>query len=92
MFDTADPAMLAQFWDAMFSTSSFTASALADAYDLSAHRRLLDVGGGRRVPDRVLPPPARAAGHGPGPAARLRPGAGADRGGRSDRPDRRGRR
>ncbi|MGC4790449.1 methyltransferase [Micromonospora sp. DT178] len=46
MFDTTDPEMLAQFWDAMFSTSSFTARALADAYDFGAHARLLDVGGG----------------------------------------------
>ncbi|MGK5739372.1 methyltransferase [Micromonospora sp. URMC 103] len=46
MFDTADPAMLAQFWDAMYSTSSFTARALADAYDFGGHERLLDVGGG----------------------------------------------
>ncbi|MCX4472416.1 acetylserotonin O-methyltransferase [Micromonospora sp. NBC_01655] len=46
MFDTADPDMVAQFWDAMFSTSSFTARALADAYDFGAHSRLLDVGGG----------------------------------------------
>ncbi|MEV0808205.1 methyltransferase [Micromonospora sp. NPDC050200] len=60
MFDTADPEMLAQFWDAMYSTSSFTARALADAYDFGAHTRLLDVGGGagafpielcRRLPD-----------------------------------------
>ncbi|WP_107074247.1 methyltransferase [Micromonospora sp. MH33] len=46
MFDTTDPEMLAQFWDAMYSTSSFTARALADAYDFGAHTRLLDVGGG----------------------------------------------
>ncbi|MFC0508985.1 methyltransferase [Micromonospora costi] len=60
MFDTTDPAMLAQFWDAMYSTSRFTARALAEAYDFGAHRRLLDVGGGagafpielcRRLPD-----------------------------------------
>ncbi|MEU8301909.1 methyltransferase [Micromonospora sp. NPDC048909] len=60
MFDTTDPGMLAEFWDAMYSTSSFTARALADAYDFGAHRRLLDVGGGagafpvefcRRLPD-----------------------------------------
>ncbi|MFJ6197526.1 methyltransferase [Micromonospora sp. NPDC092111] len=60
MFDTTDPEMVAQFWDAMFATSSFTARALADAYDFGAHSRLLDVGGGagafpielcRRLPD-----------------------------------------
>jgi ubiquinone/menaquinone biosynthesis C-methylase UbiE len=46
MFDTSDPKMVAEFWDAMYSTSSFTARALADAYDFGAHTRLLDVGGG----------------------------------------------
>ncbi|MFC8850259.1 MULTISPECIES: methyltransferase [unclassified Micromonospora] len=46
MFDTTDPEMVAQFWDAMFSTSGFTARALADTYDFGAHARLLDVGGG----------------------------------------------
>ncbi|MEU6076231.1 methyltransferase [Micromonospora sp. NPDC047074] len=60
MFDTTDPQMLVEFWDAMYSTSSFTARALADAYDFGAHTRLLDVGGGagafpiefcRRLPD-----------------------------------------
>ncbi len=60
MFDTTDPDMVAQFWDAMVSTSSFTARALADVYDFGAHTRLLDVGGGagafpvefcRRLPD-----------------------------------------
>lgn len=60
LFGTADPAMLALFWEAMYSTSSFTARALAEAYDFSGHSRLLDVGGGaagfpielcRRYPD-----------------------------------------
>ena len=46
MFTTADPGMLALFWEAMYSTSSFTARALGEAYDFGAHRRLLDVGGG----------------------------------------------
>lgn len=46
MFDTNDPKLVAEFWDAMFSTSRFTAHALADAYDFGAHHRLLDVGGG----------------------------------------------
>ncbi|RKN27242.1 methyltransferase [Micromonospora musae] len=46
MFDTSDPEMISQFWDAMYSTSSFTARALAGAYDFGAHRSLLDVGGG----------------------------------------------
>jgi SAM-dependent methyltransferase len=46
MFATADPQMLATFWEAMYSTSIFTARALAGAVDLSDRRRLLDVGGG----------------------------------------------
>ncbi|AGZ40014.1 O-methyltransferase family protein [Actinoplanes friuliensis DSM 7358] len=46
MFTTADPQLLATFWEAMYSTSIFTARALAGAVDLGAHRRLLDVGGG----------------------------------------------
>ncbi len=46
LFDTTDPELVAQFWDAMFATSRFTARALADAYDFGVHRRLLDVGGG----------------------------------------------
>jgi hypothetical protein len=46
LFGPDDPQMLAMFWEAMFSTSVFTARALADAYDFSTHRRLLDVGGG----------------------------------------------
>ncbi|MFK3985241.1 methyltransferase [Micromonospora sp. NPDC050397] len=46
MFDGDDPEMLALFWEAMYSTSIFTARALTGAYDLSGQRRLLDVGGG----------------------------------------------
>jgi 3-hydroxy-5-methyl-1-naphthoate 3-O-methyltransferase len=46
MFATADPQLLATFWEAMYSTSIFTARALAGAVDLGGHRRLLDVGGG----------------------------------------------
>ncbi|MBU2669008.1 methyltransferase domain-containing protein [Actinoplanes bogorensis] len=46
MFDTADPGMLQSFWGAMYSTSIFTARALAGAVDLSERARLLDVGGG----------------------------------------------
>ncbi|WP_326558627.1 methyltransferase [Micromonospora sp. NBC_01796] len=46
VFDADDPEMLALFWEAMYSTSIFTARALAGAYDFSGHRRLLDVGGG----------------------------------------------
>ncbi|MGA5303805.1 methyltransferase [Nucisporomicrobium flavum] len=46
MFTTADPALLGTFWEAMHSTSIFTARALGEAVDLGACRRLLDVGGG----------------------------------------------
>ncbi|MBM2618471.1 methyltransferase domain-containing protein [Actinoplanes sp. LDG1-06] len=46
MFDTADPQMLESFWGAMYSTSIFTARALAGAIDLSPYGKLLDVGGG----------------------------------------------
>ncbi|NUT22743.1 MAG: methyltransferase domain-containing protein [Hamadaea sp.] len=45
-FETGDPEMLAEFWEAMYSTSSFTARSLASAYDFGPHSRLLDVGGG----------------------------------------------
>ncbi len=47
MFTTADPQLLATFWEAMHSTSIFTARALAGAVDLSGRRRLLDVGAAR---------------------------------------------
>ena len=46
MFTTADPDLLATFWEAMYSTSIFTARALGGAVDLGGRRRLLDVGGG----------------------------------------------
>jgi precorrin-6B methylase 2 len=46
IFETADPAMLRLFWEAMHSTSMFTAQELARAYDFGQHRALLDVGGG----------------------------------------------
>ncbi|MFD3441117.1 methyltransferase [Streptomyces sp. NPDC058685] len=45
-FVTTDPEILASFWEAMFTLSSFTAAALAEAYDFAVHRRVLDVGGG----------------------------------------------
>ncbi|MGD1221972.1 methyltransferase [Streptomyces krungchingensis] len=45
-FVTTDPEILASFWEAMFTLSSFTAEALAGAYDFTGHRRVLDVGGG----------------------------------------------
>jgi hypothetical protein len=46
VFAAEDPVMMDLFWDAMYSISSFTAAALADAYDFKAHVRLLDVGQG----------------------------------------------
>ncbi|GAA4688210.1 methyltransferase [Phytohabitans rumicis] len=46
MFETEDPQILELFWEAMYSTSIFTARALGEAYDFGAHTRLLDVGGG----------------------------------------------
>ncbi|MFI7104264.1 methyltransferase [Streptomyces sp. NPDC050161] len=46
VFAAEDPEMMELFWEAMHSISSFTAAALADAYDFKAHVRLLDVGGG----------------------------------------------
>ena len=60
LFDGEDPQLLAVFWEAMHSLSTFTARALGRAVDLSGARRLLDVGGGsaafdielcRRYPD-----------------------------------------
>jgi predicted O-methyltransferase YrrM len=46
MFDSADPQLLETFWEAMYSTSIFTARALGAAVDLGGARRMLDVGGG----------------------------------------------
>jgi hypothetical protein len=46
LFTGVDAGMLELFWEAMYCTSSFTARSLGEAYDFSAHRRLLDVGGG----------------------------------------------
>jgi hypothetical protein len=46
LFEGEDPAMLALFWEAMHSLSTFTARALAEAVDFGRFRRLLDVGGG----------------------------------------------
>jgi hypothetical protein len=44
LFDGEDPQLLAVFWEAMHSLSTFTARALGQAVDLSGARRLLDVG------------------------------------------------
>ncbi|MFJ5952446.1 methyltransferase [Streptomyces noursei] len=46
LFDTEDSETLQLFWDCMYSISTFTARALATAYDFTRHTRLLDVGGG----------------------------------------------
>jgi len=54
LFDGADPAMMATFWEAMHSLSTFTARALGQAVDFSRFRRLLDVGGGSAAFDVEL--------------------------------------
>ncbi|MEV4319870.1 methyltransferase [Actinocrispum sp. NPDC049592] len=46
IFDAGDPKMVELFWRGMHSLAVFTARALAEAYDFSGVRRLLDVGGG----------------------------------------------
>jgi 3-hydroxy-5-methyl-1-naphthoate 3-O-methyltransferase len=46
LFDGADPAMMATFWQAMHSLSTFTARALGGAVDFRRFQHLLDVGGG----------------------------------------------
>jgi hypothetical protein len=54
LFEGEDPDMLAVFWEAMHSLSTFTARSLGDAVDLSAFSRLLDVGGGSGAYDIEL--------------------------------------
>ncbi len=54
IFDGEDPQLLAVFWEAMHSLSTFTARALGQAVDLSGARRLLDVGGGSAAFDIEL--------------------------------------
>lgn len=54
LFDGEDPRLLAVFWEAMHSLSTFTARALGQALDLSGARRLLDVGGGSAAFDIEL--------------------------------------
>lgn len=54
LFDGEDPQLLAVFWEAMHSLSTFTARALGQAVDLSSARRLLDVGGGSAAYDIEL--------------------------------------
>jgi len=54
LFDGEDPQLLAVFWEAMHSLSTFTARSLGQAIDLSGARRLLDVGGGSAAFDIEL--------------------------------------
>jgi 3-hydroxy-5-methyl-1-naphthoate 3-O-methyltransferase len=54
LFDGEDPAMLALFWEAMHSLSTFTARALGEAVDFSPFKALLDVGGGSGAYDIEL--------------------------------------
>ena len=54
LFDGEDPRLLAVFWEAMHSLSTFTARTLGQAIDLSAARGLLDVGGGSAAFDIEL--------------------------------------
>ncbi|QGN35680.1 methyltransferase [Microlunatus sp. Gsoil 973] len=54
LFDGEDPELLAVFWEAMHSLSTFTARTLGTAVDLSGTRRLLDVGGGSAAFDIEL--------------------------------------
>jgi len=46
LFEGEDPEMLATFWEAMHSLSTFTARELGAAIDFRDYSRLLDVGGG----------------------------------------------
>jgi hypothetical protein len=45
-FSADDAVMMETFWEAMHSLAGSTAHALAEVYDFSGHRKLLDVGGG----------------------------------------------
>ena len=54
LFDSADPAMLAYFWEAMHSLSTMSARRLGEAVDFSPFRRLLDIGGGSGAYDIEL--------------------------------------
>jgi 3-hydroxy-5-methyl-1-naphthoate 3-O-methyltransferase len=54
LFEGEDPAMMALFWEAMHSTSTFTARALAGAVDFGRYKRVLDVGGGSGAYDIEL--------------------------------------
>jgi hypothetical protein len=54
IFDSEDPELLALFWEAMHSLSTFTARELGAHVDLSASTALLDVGGGSGAYDIEL--------------------------------------
>jgi hypothetical protein len=54
LFDGEDPQLLAVFWEAMHSLSTFTARSLGQAVDLRGTRKLLDVGGGSAAYDIEL--------------------------------------
>jgi len=54
LFEGEDPAMLALFWEAMHSLSTFSARALGEAVDFRPYKRLLDVGGGSGAYDIEL--------------------------------------
>jgi hypothetical protein len=54
LFEGEDPAMLALFWEAMHSISSFTGRVLGQAIDFRPFSRLLDVGGGSAAFDIEL--------------------------------------
>jgi 3-hydroxy-5-methyl-1-naphthoate 3-O-methyltransferase len=54
LFDSEDPKLLAVFWEAMHSLSTFTARELGAHVDLSASTALLDVGGGSGAYDIEL--------------------------------------
>ncbi|MFI6095753.1 methyltransferase [Lentzea sp. NPDC051213] len=46
LFTAEDAVVMELFWEAMHALAGFTARSLADVYDFTGHRRLLDVGGG----------------------------------------------
>jgi 3-hydroxy-5-methyl-1-naphthoate 3-O-methyltransferase len=54
LFEGADPGMMATFWQAMHSLSTFTARALGEAVDFRRFQKLLDVGGGSGAYDIEL--------------------------------------
>jgi precorrin-6B methylase 2 len=54
LFEGEDPAMLATFWEAMHSLSTFTARVLGETIDFAPFTRLLDVGGGSGACDIEL--------------------------------------